>query len=233
MARTRALTSGVRMTRGETIFGWIYLPFYLVLNALLIPWLLDLLGQRIDVYTVNLIYFYLNFLVISLGFRHFLGDSLRRTRPLTLITGVLTGFGIHYLGNILLVALEELLPAYSNPADAATTDMILNQSGIMTVCAVFLGPLVEEVLVRGLVFAPLARSSRILAYVVSTLFFSAMHLWSFLGSVPVTELLLSMLGYIPGSIALAYAYEHSGSIWSPIALHMLINGMSVWALTTL
>ena len=46
-------------------------------------------------------------------------------------------------------------------------------------------------------------------------------------------LLLSLLDYVPASIALAAAYERGGTIWSPIALHMLLNGMSLWALSAL
>ena len=111
--------------------------------------------------------------------------------------------------------------------------MILQQGRVMAVCAVLLGPLVEEVLVRGLIFGPLSRRSRMLAYAVSTLVFSALHLWEFVGSASLPALLLSLLDYVPASIALAAAYERGGTIWSPIALHMLLNGMSLWALSAL
>ena len=143
--------------------------------------------------------------------------------------GVLTGYGLHWLLALAVTGVGMLFGEYVNPADATTTEMILQNRGMMTVCAVFLGPLVEEVLMRGLIFAPLARRRRWVAYVVSTLSFSLLHLLGYAGSVPVGQLLRSMLDYVPGSIALAAAYERGGTIWSPIALHMLINLMSVLA----
>ena len=219
-----------RMTRGEIVFGWIYLVFYLVLTQLLLMLLLDALKIEYDLYTLNLIYFYVNFIAVVIFCRKFLMKSLRETRVLPLLTGVMTGYGINWLLSLVIVGIHTAFGDYVNPADSLTTDMILQNRSMMTVCAVFLGPLVEEVLMRGLIFAPLARRKRWLGYLISTLAFSVLHLAGFIGSAPVDELLLSLLDYIPGSIALAYAYERGGTIWSPIALHMLLNAMSVMAI---
>lgn len=228
----RPLEESVKMTRGELILSWIYMPFYLLLMPLLIEQVLTALGRELDIYQVNLIFFYVNFLVVAIGCRRFLAQSLQQTRPLRLIRAVLMGYGVHYLISLLVVALSSSIPGYTNPADVTTTEMILSRRGVMTVCAVLLGPLVEEVLVRGLIFAPLARRNRPLAYVVSTLFFSSMHLWAYVGTAPLGEL-LSMLDYVPGSIALAFAYERGRTIWCPIALHALVNAMGVWAVQIL
>lgn len=227
------LAQGVRMTRGETIFAWVYLPFYLLLTPLLIQLVFALGGWQYDIYTLNLAYFYVNFLAIVIGCRRFLAESLRQTQLLRLVLGVMTGYAVNYAGSLLLVLLSSVLPEYTNPADTGTTAMVLQQGRVMAVCAVLLGPLVEEVLVRGLIFGPLSRRSRLLAYVVSALVFSALHLWEFVGTVPLPMLLLSLLDYVPGALAMAAAYERGGTIWSPIALHMLLNGMSLWAVSTL
>ena len=227
------LAQGVRMTRGETIFAWAYYPFYLLLTPLLIQLVFALGGWEYDVYTLNLVFFYVNFLAVVIGCRRFLAESLRQTQLLRLVLGVLTGYAVNYAGSLLLAIFSTALPEYSNPADANTTSMILQQGRVMAACAVLLGPLVEEVLVRGLIFGPLSRRSRMLAYTVSTLVFSALHLWEYVGSASLPALLLSLLDYVPASIALAAAYERGGTIWSPIALHMLLNGMSLWALSAL
>lgn len=225
------LQSSLRMSRGETIFGWIYLVFYLFLTPLLIQLALEGLKIPYDISRINLIYFYVNFLVVAFFCRRFLAQSLRETKAALLIRSVLTGYGINWMLSLVVVWITGAVAEYVNPADATTTEMILQNRGVMTVCAVFLGPLVEEVLMRGLIFAPLARRRRGWGYLISSLAFSMLHLLGYIGTVPMTELLLSLLDYIPASIALAYAYERGGTIWSPIVLHMLVNAIGVWAIT--
>ena len=229
-SKRNLLAGSPRMSRAETIFGWIYLPCYLLVTPLLIQLALELLKIEYSIYTLNLIFFYVNFLAVSFFCRKFLMKSLQKTQLLPFLNGVLTGYGIHWLLSLAVAGIHMSFADYVNPADAMTTDMILQNRSMMTVCAVLLGPLVEEVLMRGLIFAPLARRKRWLGYLISTLAFSLLHLVGYLGTVPIDELLLSLLDYIPGSIALAYAYERGGTIWSPIALHMLVNAMSVWAI---
>ena len=66
MPRTNCpLAQGVRMTRGETIFAWVYYPFYLLLTPLLIQLVFVLAGWTYDIYTLNLVFFYVNFLLWS------------------------------------------------------------------------------------------------------------------------------------------------------------------------
>ncbi len=219
-----------RMTRGETIFAWVYLPCYLLLVPVLIQLLLTALGRTYDIYDVNLIYFYVNFLALAIGCRGYLARSLRETPPLRMLSGVVRGFLLHMGLSALASILLSFLPVFENPADTVTIGMIRAHRGMMIVCAVLLGPLVEEVLMRGLIFAPLLRKSRLLAYGVSALVFSALHLVDFIGEVPPQTLLLSLLDYLPGAIALAYAYEKGGSIWSAVFLHMLQNALSIFAL---
>ena len=231
MSRPNMLKSACRMTRGELIFGWIYIPLYLFGIAWLLITGADLLHRDMSDSMLNLIYCYINFFAIAIGFRRFLGESLKRLQVLRLIGNVLLAFGVFYLCSLLLSLLMSLLPTYTNPADTDTTELIRGKLNQMSVCAIFLAPLVEEVLIRGLIFAPLARKSRVLGYVVSVLAFSALHLWSYVGDVSVRALLLAMLDYVPGGVALAFAYERSGNIWAPIVLHMLINALSVWAIT--
>lgn len=231
MSQPNALKSACRMTRGELIFGWIYIPFYLIGIAWLLVAGAELLHRELSDSVLNLIYCYINFFAIAIGFRRFLGESLKRLQVLQLLKNLLLAFGVFYLCSLLLSLLVSLLPEYTNPADATTTELIHGERNQMSVCAIFLAPLVEEILVRGLIFAPLARKNRLLGYAVSVLAFSALHLWGYVGSVKVPVLLLAMLDYVPGGVALAFSYERSGNIWAPIALHMLINALSVWAIT--
>ena len=101
----------------------------------------------------------------------------------------------------------------------------------MSFVTIILAPIIEETLVRGLVFGSLHRTSRWLAYIVSCFLFVFMHNWQYFGLYPALSILLSCLPYIPASVALAWVYEKGGTIWAPITLHALINAMSFGLLT--
>lgn len=227
----QSLLDSPRMRLGEIIFGWCYMPYYLLLTPLLITLGLALAGREYDIYKVNLIYFYVNFLVLAFGCRRFLTTSLQQTDLIRLLQAVLIAYGVQVICSLVIDILTAFLPSYENPADNATRDMILAHGNVMAVCAVLLGPLSEEILMRGLIFAPLARRNRAVAYLVSTLAFSSLHLLGYIGQVPVWQLGLALLDYLPGSIALALCYEIGGTIWCPIVLHMLCNGLSVLILS--
>ena len=94
---------------------------------------------------------------------------------------------------------------------------------LLAVLAVVMAPLFEELFFRGFLFRGLARSwGWPLAAVLSAAVFGAVHQ-------QVTVFIpLFALGFV-----LAWVYERTGSIWTPIALHAVFNGISVfaWALT--
>ena len=92
---------------------------------------------------------------------------------------------------------------------------------------VFMAPIVEEVLFRGLVFGALQRRSRALAWVVSVLAFSLYHVWQDVVEAQSAAMLLYALLYIPASMSFNWCYERSGSIWAPIVYHMLSNAISM------
>lgn len=101
----------------------------------------------------------------------------------------------------------------------------------MSFVTIILAPIIEETLVRGLVFGSLHRTSRWLAYIVSCFLFVFMHNWQYFALYPAGSVLLSCVPYIPAAIALGWVYEKSSTIWAPITLHALINAMSVGVLT--
>ena len=110
-------------------------------------------------------------------------------------------------------------------------DLVLANRYAMMFVTIILAPIIEETLIRGLVFGSLHRTSRALAYVVSCFLFVFMHNWQYFALYPVGSVLLSCLPYIPAAIALGWVYEKSSTIWAPITLHALINAMSFGILT--
>ena len=94
---------------------------------------------------------------------------------------------------------------------------------LLTLLAVVMAPLFEELFFRGFLFRGLARSwGWPLAAVVSGAIFGAVH-QQLTVFIP-----LFALGFV-----LAWTYKRTGSLWTPIALHAVFNGISVvaWALT--
>lgn len=90
---------------------------------------------------------------------------------------------------------------------------------LLIIGVVILGPLFEELLLRGLLFGSLRHiADEHISIAISAGVFALMHLQY---SLPV------MLLILPMGVALGYARVRSGSIWVPVVIHMLNNGASV------
>ncbi len=93
-----------------------------------------------------------------------------------------------------------------------------------TLIAVFIGPIMEEILFRGYLFGQLFKKERwgfIPASIIASIFFGLGHLYQThnLSSAAGTFLITFM-----GSAWFAWLYiEHNGNLWFPIWLHILMN----------
>ena len=221
----------IATTRQENLLGYIYLAFSQILLPDLIAIASYYWGYPISLATLSIIFFLVNFISIVAIFHRFLGRSLWmawKNIPKCLIN-VLIGFGMYYWVTILLgFLLTWIDPNFANVNDQAVTGMVQENPLIMGICTVFLVPVVEETLYRGLIFQQLQRKHRILAYIVSAAVFSAIHVAGFIGSVNWLTLLLCFAQYLPAGASLAWAYERSDTIVAPILIHMIVNqiGMS-------
>ena len=95
---------------------------------------------------------------------------------------------------------------------------------------VLLAPFVEEVLFRGLVFGNLKGKSRPVAYVVSCALFALLHVWQFAVVERDVTYFLLMIQYLVPGVVLAWAYEHSGTLWTSIGVHAVANALSAWTM---
>ena len=227
---------GVHLTKGERIAGFCYLPFYVFLVAWGLRLLSRLAGLDLSLAQINLIYGYINFAAIVIIFHRFLAQSLKHIVHSfwPFVQALILGFALYYAVNLALgLLLGWLWPGLENPADDTTIELVRSSGGVMLVCAVFLGPLVEETLMRGLIFGVIQPKNRIAAYAVSALMFAVLHLWQFAGSVSVGVFLGDILLYLPAGLALAWTYEKAGTIWAPIVLHTFINALSLGAIQLL
>lgn len=67
------------------------------------------------------------------------------------------------------------------------------------------------------------------AYLVSCLLFALLHVWQFAVVQRDITYFLLMVQYLVPGLVLAWAYDHTGTLWSSILLHAAAKALSVWA----
>lgn len=234
MANAKSYSLGPGLSTAEQVAGFCYLPFYVVLLAWGIQWLSGLLGLNLTEIQVNLAYFVINCVMIWVIFHNFLLRSFRAIRFWELVQALILGFCLYYAGNLLFGWIVELLGiTIVSFNDETIMGLISQNKWVMVLCSVLLAPIVEETLVRGLLFGVIRRKSRIAAYAVTIVFFAVLHVWQYLLAYDFKSVLLAALQYIPAGIALGWTYEKSNTVWAPIFLHMTINAISMGIISIL
>lgn len=227
MASAAYRSLGPEMSRGEQIGGLIYLPFYVIFVALWLGLLNSLLGLNLSDLQINVCYFVINAVVVGVVFRRFLLRSFRAIRFWELVQAVILGFVLYYAGNFLYSLIVTALKLEITNMNNDTVNALAEQNApVMVFCSVVLVPVVEETLVRGVIFGAIHRKNRYVAYAVSTLFFAGIHVWQYLLVQEPKAVLLATLQYVPAGIALGWTYEKAGTIWGNIILHMTINAIA-------
>lgn len=232
MARKPSHSLQCGLTKAETIAGWCYLPFYLVLLGVIIQYACSWLSIPLTELTLNIVYFVINLTVVLIIFRRFLRQRFFGGSFWLFVQAVILGFVLYYAStyaiDLIVNLLGGTLTLYNNDTVAGLVDAGYY---VMMFITIILAPIIEETLVRGLVFGSIHGVSRLMAYILSCIIFTLMHSWQYFGAYPLGSVLLSCLPYIPASIALAWVYEKSGTIWASITLHALINAISFGVLS--
>lgn len=224
----KAFTS--RMSRGETIAVLLWLPVHVFLLPRV---LLTFFAARLNEADMNVILYGIGLVYMLL----LAGRFLRRDfdplcdRPGWCLFQIVLHYGLVLGCNLLLSAVLSLVMPLTNPNNAAVMDLAHLELGKVTAMAVFLAPILEELLFRGGVFGTLRCWNRNVAYGVSMLLFALYHVWGYARNDPMSWLYL--LQYMPVGFLLCRCYERTDSIWGSILLHMLNNAVSMrvlWAL---
>ena len=165
----------------------------------------------------------------------FAGSYLRRSfdslldHPVDGLLAVAFGFVMYYLLNLAVNLLCMPFDFFQqvNPNQSNLTDIARQSRGTIIAMTVLMAPIVEETAFRGGIFCGLYHKNRLLAYVVCVAAFALYHVWqgAFLQNDP--SYLLFAVRYLPASVALCWCYDRGGSLWACIALHMLINSLSL------
>ena len=69
-----------------------------------------------------------------------------------------------------------------------------------------------------------------MAYVVSCLLFALLHVWQFAVARQDLTYFLVMVQYLVPGLVLAWAYDHTGTLWTSVAIHALANALSAWTM---
>ena len=225
------------MTAGEQIGGTVFFTIYLLVLPFAAGPLFrlagELLGVTISEAIQNTLTYYLLFAVSVIVFHGFLARTSRRLAEN--VGGAVKTLGLGLVGlyglNELVFRLSNLVIANRlNLNDTSISAQIDDAPHTTLLIVILLAPFVEEVLFRGLVFGNLRRRSRLTGYAVSCALFALLHVWQFaLVNQDITYFLLMVQYLVPG-IVLAWCYEHSGTLWTSIALHAAANALSVWTM---
>ncbi len=220
------------MTKKERISGFLLI----IAHTLLIPLLAGVFVRFVYIpgltdIRLNVAIYMLSFILILIfmgGFMkksfHMLIENFRKS-----VVAVASSYVIYYALNLVVVfIIASYAAGIENPNDEALVIISALDNRSLIALAVLLAPVVEEPLFRGVIFGTVRKKSRFWAYALSFLVFSVYHLYPYFITSYSPMLFWNLLQYLPSSFALARCYEKSGSIWASIALHMLINGVTLY-----
>ena len=216
----------VQMTKTERILGYIYLPFQLLVLPIIVVFGAMFFRWNMTEAELNVICFAFNFIALTVIFHRYLLDSAKVffRHPGRALSSCGWGFLLHFGGtywiSLLILTLD---PEFSNVNDGALSEMLQESSVLMSIGTILLAPVAEEILFRGVVFGQLHRKWPLAAYILSAAIFSSLHVVGYIGSYPALRLVLCFLQYLPASIALAFVYVRSDTIFAPILMHIVIN----------
>ena len=222
-----------QMTKTQSVLSWIYLLVHTIALPLLLSLLQAFSPDPISDATLNLVYYAVGIvfcLTVTHSFLRRSFDRLVDNLRLCLLAMLLALMIDYALSAVAALGLALIDSITENPNNAAIMDLNDMDSGAVRAIAIFLAPIVEEILFRGAVFGSIRTRSRLWAYVVSVAAFSLYHTWQYAAISGDPAMLLYALEYVPVSIVLAWAYERSGCIWTTIFFHMGFNALSLYAL---
>lgn len=231
MARKKPASN---LSAGEQFAGAVFFIIY----ALILPVAMGplfrlaghLLGRRIHADTQAAVYYYGLFAVTAVIFHGFLARTTRRLLddlPEALKTVLIGLVGIYGLNAILARLSGALFSGRVNLNDGSISAQIASTPHMTLLTVLLLAPFVEETLFRGLVFGSLKERSRLTAYAVSCLLFALLHVWQFAVESRDPAYLLMMVRYLAPGVVLAWAYEHTGTLWASFGVHAAANALSV------
>lgn len=217
-----------QLTREEQVKGFIFFAlFFLVFPILkmVVEWAFDhYFGLFLSEAVSAAVYYYIMAVATMMVFWSFLrnaGVILIRFLPEN-IFAMITGF----FGERILSFLFRRIPwPMEDPTMSVWAEQYDYSPAATVLIVVFLMPIVEEVLFRGLVFGSLRKYSRTMAWAAAVILFMVYSVWTYAVAYGNIGYLILSLRYLPMALALTWCYDRGGSIWSAALLHAAIHAI--------
>ena len=223
----------ISMSRGEKILGWLYMAFSLLVLPSALIWGNGQLADPLNDALLNFVFYLTNFVAAICIFRRFLRASASAAWQdiWNFIQAVVLGY-VAYLAatKAMDFIYAHLMPGFSNINDAVIGELAGVNYPLMFLGVVFMAPLTEETLYRGLIFRELWQTSKTAAYLVSMAAFAAIHVLGYIGSYDLSWLLLCFIQYLPAGLCLAWTYTKADNIFAPMVVHAIVNAAAIGAL---
>lgn len=217
-----------QLTREEQRVGWALFALYLFVFPFLVGVVTRFLDEHWELgFTPaqsSTIYYAAILLLLSAVFWDFLKNAFRILRDNTRQNAFALVVGI--AGGLLLTVLLSLIPLpVENPVVGDYKTQFLLSPGHTTAVVMLLRPLVEEMLYRGLLFGSLRKKNRAVAYAVSIGLYALAAVWQYMLPDGGPLYLLLAVRYLPLAAAATWAYDVGGSVLTPMALRVILNGL--------
>lgn len=217
-----------QLTVEEQRVGWVFFALYLFVFPFLVGLVTRFLEEHLELGVPaaqsSAIYYAAVLLLLVAVFWDFLKNAFRilsdntRRNLFALVGG--------FIGGMLFTVLLSLIPLpVENPVIGDYRGQFLLAPGFTTAVVMFLRPMTEEILYRGLLFGSLRKKNRPLAYVISIGLSALAAVWQFAVPDGGALYLLLALRYIPLAAAATWAYDIGGSVLTPMALRVILNGL--------
>ncbi len=215
------------------IIGLVYWSLSFALLGSLIYLVATLMGFAITDIQLNMIYYAINAAAAILIFRQFLAANWKIARNRifpTVYYAILAFLGSQLLTNLVTTVVFQIHPNFTNVNDDAIHAMLAEEPELMVIGTVILAPIAEEIFYRGMIFRKLFDIRPWLGYAASMAIFAVIHMVGYIGTYPMDLLILALLQYLPAGYCLCWCYRQTGTIFSPILMHMIFNGVSIYSL---
>lgn len=221
------------LRRSEKYIGLSYLLFQFALLPTLLGLLAAAFSLEGDVTLLNAVYFSINFMCCIAIFFPLLKTSLEKAKaePEGLLFATAVGFGLYRVSSIVLgIGVTVLFPDFANLNDSTLLEVLGEYPLLMVISTVVLAPVAEELLHRGLIFGWLQEKNVYLAYILSALIFSGIHVVQYIGLYSTAHIFVALVLYLPAGLSFAWAYQRSGTILAPIIIHAANNLLALLVL---
>jgi membrane protease YdiL (CAAX protease family) len=223
----------VSLSTTEWILGIVYIFFQLLALPILLGVANILFHLELNEVELNFVCFAINFICVTVIFHKYLIRSAKIAffQPLNTLKAAGFGLLLYFISSYAMTALIFFIdPEFYNVNDNSIAGMLEQNYVLMSLGAIVLAPVTEEILYRGVVFGRIHHRWPIAAYVISVGFFSALHVIGYIGQYSPVQLLLCFIQYLPPSIILAWTYVKADTIWAPILVHIIINAIGMLAM---